>query len=83
MQTHFLVAVIRLIGNLDNLHYSLFLGSLTIPTPQPAPRSSSIGTVTIGQIVADVPSGLSLTAPQEIKKKSRFKPSAFYNPYLG
>jgi hypothetical protein len=74
MQIHFLVAVIRLIVNLYNLHYTLFLFFLPIPIPQLAPRSSSImcGTGTTGQTVADVPSGLSLSPPQEIKKDVMF-----------
>jgi hypothetical protein len=41
---------------------------LPIFIPPTAPHSSS-GAGTIGQTVADVPSGLSLTPPQEIKKK--------------
>jgi hypothetical protein len=33
----------------------------------------SSGAGTIGQLVADVPSGLSLTPPQETKKKHNFR----------
>jgi hypothetical protein len=39
---------------------------LPILIPLTAPHSSGAGT--IGQLVADVPSGLSLTPPQETKK---------------
>jgi hypothetical protein len=42
---------------------------LPILIPPIAPHSSSSGAGTIGQLVADVPSGLSLTPPQEAKKK--------------
>jgi hypothetical protein len=47
---------------------------LPILIPPTAPHSSSIIRVgTIGQSVADVPSGLSLTQPQETKKKNYWK----------
>jgi hypothetical protein len=44
---------------------------LPILIPPTAPQSSSVspGSGTLGQIVADVPSGLSLTRTQETKKK--------------
>jgi hypothetical protein len=45
--------------------------SLPIVILPTAPRSSS-GAGTIGQIVAEVPSGLSLTALQETRKKKKF-----------
>jgi hypothetical protein len=38
--------------------------------PPTAPHSSSSGADTIRQIIADVPSGLSLTPPQETKKQN-------------
>jgi hypothetical protein len=49
------------------------LSILILPT---APHSSS-GAGTVGQLVADVPSGLSLTPPQENNKKNyaKFKPN--------
>jgi hypothetical protein len=50
-----------------------FLRVLRFPLPMlipaAAPHSSS-GAGTIGELVADVTSGLSLTAPQETKKKN-------------
>jgi hypothetical protein len=48
---------------------------LPIPIPLTAPHSSSssFDAGTIGQLVADVPSGLSLTPPQETKKKNERK----------
>jgi hypothetical protein len=39
------------------------------PTAPHSSSSSSSGDGTIDQLVADLPSGLSLTQPQEIKKK--------------
>jgi hypothetical protein len=42
---------------------------LPIFLPPTAPESSSSGAGTIGQLVADVSSGLSLTPPQENKKE--------------
>jgi hypothetical protein len=47
----------------------VFRFPLSILIPQIVPYSSS-GAGTIGQLVADVPSGLSLTPPQETKKTS-------------
>jgi hypothetical protein len=40
-----------------------------------APQSPSSGAGTIGQLVADIPSGLSLTPPQETKKKTTPDPT--------
>jgi hypothetical protein len=42
------------------------LSILILPTAQNSSSSSSSGAGTIGQLVADVPSGLSLTPPQEL-----------------
>jgi hypothetical protein len=41
----------------------------------------SFGAGTIGQLVADVPSGLSLTPPQEINKKGNIKSLSLYRHY--
>jgi hypothetical protein len=43
---------------------------LSILIPPTAPHSSSSGAGTVGQLVADVPSGLGLTTPQESLKKN-------------
>jgi hypothetical protein len=55
-------------------HWAGFLRVLRFPLPilipPTAPHSSSSSIArTIGQLVADVPSGLSLTPPQETKKE--------------
>jgi hypothetical protein len=47
--------------------------SLPILIPPTAPHSPSSGAGTIGQIVADVPSGLSLTPPPPKIKKGNIK----------
>jgi hypothetical protein len=57
-----------------NWHWGRFLRVLRFPVPiliPPTTPQSSSGAGTIGQLVADVPSGLSLTPPQETKKKSK------------
>jgi hypothetical protein len=49
--------------------FQVFRFLLPILIPPTAPHSSlSSGAGTIGQLVADVPSGLSLTPPKETKK---------------
>jgi hypothetical protein len=53
-------------GFLQVLRFPL---SILIPPTAPHSLSSSSGASTIGQIVANVPSELSLAAPQEINKK--------------
>jgi hypothetical protein len=52
-------------------YFRVFQFPLTILIPPTVPQSSScsIRGGTIGQLVADVPSGLSLTPPQETTKK--------------
>jgi hypothetical protein len=48
-----------------------FLRALQFPLPILIPPAAG----TIGQKVADVPSGLSLTPPQETKRKIHYKPT--------
>jgi hypothetical protein len=43
---------------------------LPVLSPPTAPHSLSSGAGTIGQLVADVPSGVSLTPPQESKNRA-------------
>jgi hypothetical protein len=53
--------------------------SYDIFIPSTVPHSTSPGAATIGQLVADVPSGLTLTPPQAIKiKKCSFLTEIFH-----
>jgi hypothetical protein len=73
---------IQFIPNRKSCNGADFLPVLRFPLPvlipPTAPHSSISGAGTIGQLVADISSGLSLTPPQDNKKKYTTSQETYY-----